>query len=189
MRQEDERLEKVLAEYLDRNLYTYQNGFYDVDRKGITKELNIKGVDIQVDDMLIDEKMATSYINKDLQTYSLELMFLNRKGKETKGWLLKEDSLTTHYVLGWITAKKDKNISLSDILYVEIVLLDKKKIKAFVAENIDLNKVEKLYELKQNTDFRNGFKLVHSKHLVEKPFNIIVTKEKYIELADKHLIV
>lgn len=207
LRKEDERLEKVLADYLDRNLYTPQNGLYPFIRNEYSKGMQCKGVDVgfylgEDGYFLADEKMAVRYINKDLSTFSLELKCLNRKGKEITGWFINPEIENSHYVLGWIVAKKDSNIALEDILQVEVAIVSKEKIKAYISEFLDLNKVDEIYKQFQSGDSvkyvnkklkldmdKYGFMLYYSEKLYEKPLNILLKKEKYIELADKHLIV
>lgn len=207
LRKEDERLEKVLADYLDRNLYTPQNGLYPFKRNDVNKSMQIRGVDVgfyigEHGYFLADEKMAVRYINKDLNTFSLELRGLNRKGNEIEGWFVNPSIQNTHYVLGWITAKKESNITLEDILQVEIAIVLKENIKAYISEFFDLSSVEETYKKFQKGDSvryinkklnlsmdEQGFILYYSDKLFEKPLNILLKKEKYIELADKHLIV
>lgn len=207
IRKEDERLEEVLNQYLDRNLYTIQNGLFPSVRNTSDRDLQVRGVDITFhlgDTFYVeaDEKMAVRYINKNLTTFGLELKCLNRKGKEMEGWFINKKMKNTHYVLGWILAKKDSNISLEDILQVEVAIVSKDKIKAYINEYFDLNRTEYTYSLLKsgvsvnelNNKMglgmdKNSFILFYSPKLREKPLNILLKKEKYIELADKYLIV
>lgn len=205
-RTEDERLEKVISNYLDKNLYLLQNGFNYFQRNTSDTTLQFAGVDVAFslkDDFnYADEKMATSYINKDLQTFSMELRTLNKKGSQVEGWFVNSSQINTHYVLGFITASKDKFINEEDIKAIEIVIIEKKKLLQYVSKYFDINRSEEIYqefvkgksvqevnsELKLNTD-KNGFIVFFSSKLREKPMNLLIKKEIYVKLADKHLYI
>lgn len=205
LRLEDERLEKVLCEYLDRNLYTPQNNLYPFERND-DRQLQTKGLDINFQmgntNISADEKMAVRYINKDINTFALELKTLNRRGNAMDGWLINDENMNSHYVLGWIVAKKEENIQLEDIIHVEVVIVDKQKLKNHISTYFDLSEIDKTYSSlekglsssyfndKYNLNMEtSGFVLYYSYKLFERPFNILFSKEKYIELCDKHLIV
>lgn len=201
MRKEHERLEQVLADYLDRNLYTIQNGLYPSERY-TDKSSQTKGLDISTPMGEVDEKMAVSYINKEIDTFSLELVTLNRKRSEMKGWFVNEELENTHYILGWIKAKKNSNITLEDIIQVEVVIVSKDKLKAYINKYFDLSRIDYAHTLFKNgvsvKDVNNKMGLNMDKHkfilyyspkLTEKPMNLILKKELYIKLADKHLCV
>lgn len=203
-RTEDERLEKVISNYLDKNLYLLQNGFNYFQRNTSDTTLQFAGVDVafSLKDgfSYADEKMATSYINKDLQTFSMELRTLNKKGSQVEGWFVNPSQINTHYVLGFITASKDKFINEEDIKAIEIIVIEKKKLLQYVSKHFDIDKSEEIYQefvkgksvqevnrdLKLNMD-KNGFIVFFSSKLREKPMNLLIKKEIYIKLADKHL--
>lgn len=207
LRKEDERLEKVIANYLDRNLYTLQNGLFPASREGIGREQEVQGIDIAtyIDGcgyFLADEKMAVRYINKNIDTFSLELKTLNRKGNEMIGWFLDEKKKNTHFVLGWINAKKDSDIAEDDIQQIEIIVVNKLLLKSHFENKIDFSKIDEYYNFLStggNTKQLNKklaldmdkdkFIAYHSPHLFEKPLNLIVKKELLISLADKHLFI
>src|SRR5699024_8884423 len=69
-------------------------------------ELQRKGVDVELETeeknkILVDDKCALYYANKNLQTFTFELSFLNQRGDVSEGWLINPKLSTTHYNIMW----------------------------------------------------------------------------------------
>ena len=94
LRKSDENGERIVANFLDKKFYEkHTTNFERVNRK----EEQIKGIDTifkyDGETFLCDEKAAIQYRNNDLQTFSLELSFLNRRNDINNGWLLDTNKL------------------------------------------------------------------------------------------------
>ena len=188
----DEKCEKIVGQIL--SFYFYMNHFITLGRV-TNKELQVRGVDyIASKDnktYYIDEKAAIKYIG--LKTFALELSFFNRKGEEQIGWLLDETKINTHYLFVWINElNHEKIIDMSSIKNMDVALVSKEKILNYLQSiGWDQKRLKrKLYKIRNYPDTymgninKHGCKFSHSTQLVEKPINILLPKEKYIELAE-----
>lgn len=185
-RAKDTQTSKEIERFLDK-YYTGKIEFVRVT----TKFLQLKGIDVIFksstgDDMLIDEKCATDYIGKNLQTFSFELRASSDKnGFRYDGWLLSDRPTTTHYLICYINrAKVDKHPVCEDIQEMEIMLINKDKILSYL-ENIGWTK-DKL-KTKCDTidagdenfgDIQKGFKFVKSRQKIEAPINILIPRDE-----------
>lgn len=183
----DLRRESVVAEYLDKY-------FYDDSRERITDiETQLKGVDVIYKEMHIDEKAAIDYMDRNLKTFCFELQFTNRYGKIKKGWLLNENLLTDTYLLLYPKGNKELN-DINDIHKMEYILVEKEDVKKIIFREDVLNE---LRDYKSKGEDRREFqifhedkpytlKVVYSKHLIEKPINILLPKELLKKISLKH---
>lgn len=154
--------------------------------------------------MLVDEKAAVRYTGSGpgsrLQTFCFELFWsLRRKDSSGIGWFLRQDSLTTHYLL--VFPEADRTIrTVDDIKACEFMLVSKKAVKAVLNSIPDFGKRIKGFKdsldltsnVKQSTVVRgsyNGksynFKLVASLQLREQPLNVLFSRDLLRELADR----
>ena len=207
----DETNTRIVNEFLDRNFYTEANGFSSVERV-YDKPRQVQGIDVEFDfngkSYAADEKAATSYVNKNLGTFSFELAFVNRKNEIVDGWLLNEDILTDSYVIVWIDngdmvpfSEDTPDIEVLDgvgaIHVADVALVKKKKVLEYLESlgwpvgRLSM-KCDKIIEkegegIEMGNVWRNGCKFSYSKHLVEEPVNIILPRFRLIEMADFHL--
>lgn len=194
-RENDMIRERVLSEYLDRKLYS-QNIFENVHRTNAIKD-QLSGSDVVfsipnkgLNNLIVDEKAQLYYLEGGLPTFAFELNFINRSGSRIEGWLTDEGKKTEYYQLLFLTAKKDFE-NIDEINKVEYVLVERSKI--LQAINLDLSTLRnKGIEVSQNLDFHQ-FKILgvpyyftHSTKLAESPVNIILRKEKIIEISCLH---
>ena len=157
------------------------------DYRGIyDKETQVRGVDAIFTYMgheyNCDEKAAVNYVAKNLQTFSLELSFIDRANNKTDGWFLKDDSMTDSYIFVWF----DKDS-------YEMVLVEKKRIKEYL-ESLGWNK-DKLHRkselIREGKDEnfgnikKNGCKFSFSNYdwMPERPINVLVPREKLVKMA------
>jgi hypothetical protein len=181
----DSQTAKEIEKFLDK-YYTGKIPFVRVT----SKALQLQGIDVIFqsatgDDMLVDEKCATDYIGKNLQTFAFELRATSDKksGYRYDGWFLSNRLNTTHYLLAFINrAKVEKNPKSEDIQEMEIMLINKDKVIAYLK---DLGWTTEKLVSKCNaidsgdTDFGNiedGFKFSKSKHKIEAPINILIPR-------------
>lgn len=201
----DEYNTKILNRYLDR---LYEKEGWNFERV-LDTERQISGIDVIFrptnyigKELLVDEKAATRFLNKELNTFSFEICSENNK--EKAGWLISSKSKTTHYAiiyphsksndinnldsLEWILVKKKKIINLINSIpninkYIKEIYKDSYENKATGRNQI----IIRLYK-KTNRNSPLVLKLVWSKNILpEKPLNILIPKYKLIEMSDKYI--
>ena len=182
-RRSDETRSDHAHEMLERVFYgpktTDYHGIYD-------KETQVKGVDsiftYNGQEYHCDEKAAVNYVAKGLQTFSLELSFIDRANKTVTGWLLKEDNATDSYIFMWF----DKDD-------YEIALVEKPKIISYLS-SLGWNKdklLKKASLIREGNggylgDIRkNGCRFFFSNYdwMPERPINVLVPREKLVKMA------
>lgn len=159
--------------------YLYSKAGFDfcrVDNVALQK----RGVDIYLNNWMVDEKAAIHCWDRDLQTYCFECSTLNNKNKE--GWLFQHNSLTTHYSLVYVRATDEE---LNNITNIEILVIPKKSVLSYLeifgldnqrkVEGMllgygrrDRNKIE--YKVSEQ------IKIVQSLRFKNAPVNIIIDK-------------
>lgn len=189
LRKSDEKNSKIITEWLEKNFYSKYTTDYS-RKDDIVNQ--VKGIDctfkINGDEYNCDEKAAVAYINKPLNTFAFELSFINKGNNVQDGWLINNELSTDVYLLVWVNkAKKDKLDSIDDIEDIELILVDKLSIINYL-ESLGWNlkklkmKDEQIRKSDGNVEmgnvFKNGCKFAYSKHLVEKPINILIPREK-----------
>lgn len=194
LRKDDERCADIVSQFLDINFYKKHTKYFD---RITDKERQVKGIDttFMINDKtyICDEKAAIRYINKGLGTFSLELSFIGRNDNLREGWLIDEKHVNNSFLFVWIDkAKKDMLDSTSDIEQLEIALVDRRKILNYL-EKLGWSKeklVIKSQKMRENERElagnlrKNGCKFVCSKHLVEQPVNVLMSRDKLKEISD-----
>lgn len=98
LRDGDERGEKIVSEFLDKHFYIECEDFHRV----VDKVQQIKGVDTTFVkngfQYVCDEKAALKYVNKNLQTFSMELSFFNAADNISIGWLLDSNKINNSFL-------------------------------------------------------------------------------------------
>lgn len=189
LRKSDEKNSKIITEWLEKNFYSKYVEEYSRKDDIINQ---VKGIDcifkLDGDSLNCDEKAAVAYINKPLHTFAFELSFINKNNEVQDGWFVNKELSTEVYLLVWIDkAKKDKLESIDDIEDIEVILIDKLSLFKYL-ESIGWGikqlrlKDEQIRKSDGNTEmgniYKNGCKFAYSKHLVEKPINILISREK-----------
>lgn len=194
LRKDDERCADIVSQFLDVNFYKKYTKYFD---RITDKERQVKGIDttFMIDDKtyICDEKAAIRYINKGLNTFSLELSFIGRYDDLRDGWLIDEKHINNSFLFVWIDkAKTDMLESVSDVQQLEIALVDRRKILKYL-ESIGWSKekmISKSQKMRENDDEyggnlrKHGCKFVCSKHLVEQPVNVLMSRDKLKEISD-----
>ncbi len=199
VREYDEHCEKVMAQFLDEHFY--KNIGYTWRERVTDRERQVKGLDVILkrDGKVynIDEKAAIRCTN-GLNTFALELSFLNRKGNRVDGWLIDEKKVNDYFVFVWINKIEGELIeNVDSFKEVEVALVSKEKIMIYLESlgwDVDklLIKDERIRDgIDDNMgDIRkNGCKFSYSERLFEKPINILLPKQAYIKIADEHNII
>lgn len=209
----DKKVEREVAAFLDEYLYSNAEFFKEFIRTD-TRDEQLSGSDLllstpdgKLNHSIVDEKAAIDYANKDLKTFSLELSSKGKYGKINIGWFLDKSKKTEYYLFVWIlkadlpkidgTDKDDTNkITKDNIRKLEYALVKKSDIIKFLEENgWTLEKISKQNdEIRKmrgvkRYDFVNGVTFRYTARKPEKPINILLKKETYINISTLHGII
>ncbi len=204
---------EVLDKQRELNVQNYLNRIYDdshiVFERENHRDEQLSGIDVYFlnngSKVNIDEKVASRYYFRDLETFSLELSFKRRIGNEhkpAKGWFHDENkkNKTQAYVFGYVRAKDEKDNLLTDIYRLESILVKKSKLWKYLSKCgypsaeylLQLfNEAEYLKRLKSYNScsslmLNNGLKLVRTESFEECPINILIPKRVLIALSSFH---
>jgi hypothetical protein len=153
---------------------------------------------------VIDEKVASRYANTELNTFSLELSFIGKNGMRKDGWFIDKSKKTEYYLLGWVIKAdipylEEQNrydtdkITYSSIKQLDWALVSRDEIikflesKGWTLDRLELQDKrirEKGYV--KTKDFIDGISFRYSERYIEKPINILLRKETYINLSHLH---
>ena len=197
LRQQDSQAEDAVSQFLDQ--FFYQKYVRNQIRYS-DLETQLKGVDVTFDfedqtRLLVDEKAAAHFVNKNIPTFAFELDFVGIDGKLKEGWLFDEKKETQYYLLSWIRAAKTKGFSCDDISQLEVLLVDRLKVVGLLKEfGLDKNRAK---EISRNLRMKNQFGPTYknpnipfyfyfTEHLTERPINIVIRKSALIRLGALH---
>jgi hypothetical protein len=197
-RKSDERAADAVAQFLDERFYTECS---DVERV-MDKARQVRGLDIIFTyngrKYLCDEKAAVQYANKRLGTFALELTMIDRGGYEHIGWFLDGTKTNDSFLFIWVDSISGTSVkSKDDINEVEIALIRKDEIMKFLASKgwtpaLLLRKANRIRTVKNEnlgSIPQYGYKFSYSTQLVEKPINLLLTREVYRKLSDYTAII
>ena len=212
-RKYDMAVEREIAAFLDEHLYSNKEIFTEFARTDGYDE-QIRGSDLilslhdkKIDRVIVDEKVAARYANTNLNTFSLELSFIGKNGKKLCGWFLDSSKSTQYYLFGWILKAdieydKEKkrydtdSITKDNIIEFEWCLVSRQKIADFLeSKGWTLNVLAKQDEIirergcVKTLDFVNDVSFRYSEKYIEKPINILLKKQTYINLSECHGII
>jgi hypothetical protein len=194
LRQSDSAAEIEIGKFLDKFFYvdhvTNFSRYNDINQQ-------MSGVDVKFDyrnqtNMLVDEKAAAHYVNKDIPTFAFEINFLLNSGQLVDGWFYDGNKLTQYYLLGWIWAKKDKGFTMDDITKLDIMIINRLSIIEYLSQNgltrENANRISN--EIRKKGDFGayekssdKSYYFFYSPQLSEKPVNIIIKKNALLNLS------
>ena len=209
-RKKDMTVEREIASFLDEHLYSNKDLFKEFARTDSYEE-QIKGSDLILsssDDKIyravVDEKVAARFANTSLNTFSLELSFIGKNDKKRCGWFLDYSKTTQYYMFGWIIKasieyNQDKrrwdtdSITKNNIKELDWVLVSREKIAKFLEKKgwtLDkLSEQDKIIRERgyvKTMDFINDVSFRYSDKYIEKPINILLKKQTYIDISDYH---
>ena len=143
---------------------------------------------------MIDEKGLLS-IPKPINTFALELSYLNANRERKTGWLFDTSKQTTHYLLCWVK-RNDVNLNdfkLEDIHYVITMLVSRNQLQQYLNNTYQINATSaartvytileegrsgRLENLSPDSPSRYHF----SDYIrPEQPINIVMNKRELIE--------
>lgn len=156
-----------------------------------------------------DEKCATNYWDRDLDTFSMELSFnlCDRMtglstGNRVDGWFINDKNKTEVYSLGYVRSDSRQDLINGKVTSFEVIIVRKKSIQDYIKESISVDNFSELQNKFQNIiltgqayqkanggfswDAGNGIRMTRSDQLAECPVNIIIKKEVLSSLSDAH---
>lgn len=181
-RGQDERKSDHAHKMLERVFYLPET----TDYKGVDDtETQVKGVDsiftYNGKTYYCDEKAPVNWVQKNLNTFCMELSFIDRSNTLVDGWFIKEGSETDSYLCMWF----DDDF--------EIALVNKADVRSYLEKlgwNVDklLRKAHKIrYENDRKFGFvnENGCKFSYSNYdwMPEKPINVLVPRSELVKMA------
>lgn len=206
----DSIVEREIAKFIDEKLYSDNSLFSEFIRTD-NREDQLNGSDVilstsdgVLNRSVVDEKVAARYANIELNTFSLELSFVNKGGFVRRGWFVDEKKKTEYYLFGWIVKadipiiKKGKRydtdkITKNRIKQLDWALVSREKINEYLKERGWTTERLVLQDKKirengkvSTKEFIDGVSFRYSEGYVEKPINILLKKEAYIELSHMH---
>jgi hypothetical protein len=196
-RQRDSVVEKEIAKFMDEKYYsTVVSEFIRFD----DKENQLKGKDVSftlegLGNIIVDEKAQTHYINKNLPTFAFELSFLRQTGEWTLGWLFDKEKENDYFMLIWPFAKKEWDLTKEDITKLDCILINKQKViellekEGFTKEKIMIEEEKIRRENISGKIGEGNIYFFHTERLSEKPINVIIRKQKLIEIAEKRFTI
>ena len=212
-RKYDMAVEREIAAFLDEHLYSNKELFTEFARTD-TYDEQMRGSDLilslhdkKIDRVIVDEKVAARYANTNLDSFALELSFISKKGSKICGWFLDSSKSTEYYLLGWITKadiEYDKerkryntdSLTRDNIRELEWCLVSRQKIAKFLEKKgWTLDKLAKQDETirergyVKTLDFVDDVSFRYSERYIERPVNILLKKQTYIDLSECHGVI
>ena len=184
----DSKRESYVGEFLNSHLYDV---YFEKSERITDKKRQLSGVDIisRHGDipgvLLIDEKAATSWANREIGTFAFELSFL-LGDREIEGWFLERDrkSETTHWLCVWPRTSGGQINSVEDIISAEVVLIECKSLRRWarrIAGKSTIYLEDCIQNLRNSREIREmewaGLRVIISRNLPEQPINLLVPKE------------
>lgn len=216
-RKTDTQIEKVLAKHFDlfyriNNLNFERTEDYERQRSGEDLLIHTK-----MRDVIVDEKCATKYWDRNLWTFSFELSsnFCDKRTGEAKeerydGWFVNENNKTDFYNISYVRANSFEKLKAGAIDSLECIVISKAMLKKYILRQIrqtlvteDIKDIEKEFIKRKNAGeikrsektgryqwlLCEGMKVVMSDNLAECPINIIVTKDILASVCKIHGII
>ena len=195
-RTKDERDEKIVAKYLDTYFYPT---FTVTTTRNTDKATQIAGLDVTVTDSegynyTIDEKAATHWVGRNLQTFAHEVSSVNVSGITYDGWLLDFQSASDYLVEVWVDDAKDTILTdYTDITDITIALIKKQDLWNYLKhKNISTIKLkelgEKLRNLNMSYEYYNGFKVTQQMNYQEHAVNILIPRDTLINTISQYAV-
>lgn len=195
-RTKDERDEKIVAKYLDTYFYPT---FTVTTTRNTDKATQIAGLDVTVTDSegynyTIDEKAATHWVGRNLQTFAHEVSSVNVSGITYDGWLLDFHSTSDYLVEVWVDDAKDTILTdYTDITDITIALIKKQDLWNYLKhKNISSIKLkelgEKLRNFNMSYEYYNGFKVTQQMNYQEHAVNILIPRDTLINTISQYAV-
>lgn len=190
-RSRDEKDEKIVGDFLDRYFYPT---FCTTITRNTDKDTQINGLDVTVDgingiEYTIDEKAATRWIGRNLQTFAHEISCVNVNGETYNGWLLDFNSSSDYLVEVWVDNVNSTDGYLHDytnITDATVAMIKKDDLYRWLkAKHIKSTELLELGEiLRERGDFSQmykGFKIIcQQPPIQERAANILIPRSTLV---------
>lgn len=216
LREADMRGEGIVKEYLIRYFYERirNNGILTKirDYRPIYEiEQQLQGIDTILycndgRELIIDEKCALSYINKELPTFAFEIQW-SRYGEPIDGWFINDDQLKTQYyftmwlegspIINELTGQQlegyryIERMTIDDLKHIELYVINKKTLRNHLSDRLGLTVTVMKDRAAQLIDggiaksmVNRNISFVYSERLTEKPVNLVINKSVLRQIAD-----
>jgi len=197
-RTRDNKDEKIVGEFLINYFYPT---FTTTATRNEDKETQIQGLDVTATDetgytYTIDEKAATRWAGRNLQTFAHEISSIDVTGREYDGWLLDFHSASDYLVEVWIDGVNTTDGRIYDyknITDATVVLIKKKDLWDYLKrKNINSGSLRELGERLRNfnmySDYYNGFKVTVQQSCQERAANILIPRDTLINTIGKYAV-
>ena len=188
-RQRDEQDEKIVGQFLD----TY---FYPTWCSAIARNTDrltqIQGLDVTTLDganavYKIDEKAATRWAGRRLNTFAFEISAVNIFGEVYKGWLLDDKSISDYLVIVWIDEINSETLQgAANITDATVALIRKSDLWNFLnykglTKEYLFSMGDYLRQMGMNSHKVNGFKITcQQPPIQERAANILIHRDTII---------
>lgn len=189
-RTRDVQDEQIVGKFLDNYFYPT---FTTTITRNTDKATQIQGLDVTVTgfdgyNFTIDEKAATRWVGRNLQTFAHEISSVNVAGKEYDGWLLDFHSASEFLVEVWIDRVNTIDGRLHDytnITDATIVLVYKPDLYRYLgSKGVRSDKLKEIGRMLRNHDLPswefNGFKITCQQKCQERAANILIPRDTLI---------
>lgn len=191
----DINIENEIKKFMDENFYKSETKNFRRKEDNLSQKL---GIDIIFDwedgtNLLVDEKAQTHYINKNLPTFAFEISYI-MNGEKKEGWLIDENKCTEYYMLEWIFADEDENITKEDITSIECLMISRDKVLEYLRDNgfdrsllrlkDKISRTKNIYGHSIEKTNSSNFYFYLTNTLAERPFNVIIRKNKLESLGE-----
>lgn len=197
-RSKDVQDEKIVGDYLDAYFYPT---FTTSTTRNTDKALQIAGLDISATHpngykFTIDEKAATHWAGRNLQTFAHEINSINVAGQLYDGWLLDFHSASEWLVEVWIDGINSTDGKLHDytnITDATIVLVYKQDLYDYLRKkNVSSNSLKEvasnLRMMNKPSEYYNGFKITHQMNYQEHACNILIPRDTLINTISRYAV-
>lgn len=197
-RSRDEKDEKIVGQFLD--TYFYPTISTTIERN-TDRDTQIKGLDVTITGYdgakyTIDEKAATRWAGRNLQTFAHEISSVNRRGEVYDGWLLDFHSSSDWLVEVWIDGVNTVDGRINDytnITDATIVMINKNYLWHYLGGcNISSIKLKEIGEyLRVYSNYSttyNGFKITCQQNCQERAANILIPRSTLINSIGSYAV-
>ena len=204
-KKEDMQAEQILAKIMDEWIWSKLHGVGNISShiRETMKSNQINGTDVWLytknnRKISIDEKAQLYYINQNLPTFAFELGFIGQTGDIKNGWFIKDKLDTKMYMLiyPYANTKDITKLDVTSFLKLDCILISKNIIWKELYK-IGLTKeflLEETIKMREKGEIGRKFftnidwcylNLSDPKKYSEAPINIVIRKEKLLEMANQ----
>ena len=205
---EDMQAEQTLTKVMDIWVWSRLKGIGNISTyiRETNKEKQINGTDVWLctkneKRISVDEKAQLYYINQNLPTFAFELGFIGQTGNIKQGWFVNDTLNTNMYMLIYPYANTTDitKLEYSSFTKLECILISKLAIWKELYK-VGLTKellIEETKKMRENGEIgRKSFpnidwcylNMSDSNKYTETPINIVIRKDKLLEIANQIFI-